>query len=1334
MTLEERLLKSAVQTARDVIDEPVIRIEKQEDEVFKLVTLVQNDCLSASVAAAIAGIKENMVSHHVSMEERRKRISARLNAIDSKTTYEAALQNHHEGTCEWVLQSEQLRSWTSSEPQKGKLLWIHGPPGFGKTFLSAWIIKYLTETMKGPVSHFFCVADNAITRDPYAILRSWLSQLLAQNESVPVVMDAFFATRSSRDQDLTHQELWKLWDDVCGAVQNCTFVVDGFDECDHINSGLRYHTQDPRTDFLRDLNVHLSNSEARVLVVSRDVSDIRAYLSKKLVGESDLEMLEYQITLEDTSSDVALFSNSMIKYRLPKKSEALRSKIASEASERSAGMFLWIKLLENEISPDQNAKQLSRTVLEMPSRISEAYTREVERIAQASSKQKDKAVKILRWVLFAVRPLQVKELAEALMVSDDEELNEYPYDALPDEWADSFVDEDYVNGMILGNCGSLLELSSTSNSDTLADRTIHFVHFSVKEYLYSLAPTDPLAVALGVAKAEDEEIRLSRICLRYLTLDVFREMPAETKIYPFLSYASWAWYFHSYLKTSSLSLDISSWTQRAFDPTYSSWRVWTPGIEAKLLEQENKNNNVDSSPESATDKTIDEPSDDMESIDGLNATPTDTISPPASAEPQWAIVLNPTYYACLLGLTEVLQWLEEQGLDCCCAGGRFGFPLQAAIVRNQVDVVTHLLNRHINISQKGGEYGSALAAAAAVAGMEVVDILLDKGADVNLSDSRGLTPIHYASKRGSKAIVEKLLLRSANIDAVTEDGWTALNIACQYANSEAASFLVAEGADFNLTNSDGETPLHLAITHELDDVASSLLEVGSSVDSATNAGWTPLILAVAYERPRIVKQLIKLNADINRLFTNDWTILHEAAQVTVPEILENLLEAGARATALDNFCSTPLHVAVLKENMTTTKILLEHASRTDEETCGSLTVGFVAVEVGNLPILELLLDRGILINNINEHSQKTLFDLARDNEHDDVAKFLVQQRCFQMRVATDATTKLVRHSLVPDEVNEDLVSIVFRNDLEAVQSFLKGSKAGSLHKNDIGASLCLAAACGFGDILTLLLSSGAPVNAKDVNNRTALHHALNNKHENIATLLVTRGASLTIEDDIGSTPLDLAIVQGMSNLNFIKQFIGDWTMSIKKRPSLLEYTRDHNTMSVSQSARQILSGSWGGHYEYLSWFRDRQDEFSVSIPPPKKSSPENAESNENLNSGAYDFTFSNEDNEDQIGSFQYHGFVDEKGVVWFAKLYQKHGWLYRGQLMEVVNDQSVAQGNTKQILRGTWGGNRRLWFGTFQLEKARPEAEGEKMDISVDGGKSDETILEIRQKNGEKSI
>ena len=90
---------------------------------------------------------------------------------------------------------------------------------------------------------------------------------------------------------------------------------------------------------------------------------------------------------------------------------------------------MWIKVLEQDISPGQNAKQLAVTVAEIPSRISEAYSHELEKIIGMQQDEKERAVMIPHWVLYAIRPLQVKRLAEALVVSNDD-LDAYPEDEL----------------------------------------------------------------------------------------------------------------------------------------------------------------------------------------------------------------------------------------------------------------------------------------------------------------------------------------------------------------------------------------------------------------------------------------------------------------------------------------------------------------------------------------------------------------------------------------------------------------------------------------------------------------------------------------------------------------------------------------------------------------------------------------------------------------------------------------------------------------------------------------------------------------------------------------
>ncbi|KXX83298.1 Serine/threonine-protein phosphatase 6 regulatory ankyrin repeat subunit C [Madurella mycetomatis] len=177
-------------------------------------------------------------------------------------------------------------------------------------------------------------------------------------------------------------------------------------------------------------------------------------------------------------------------------------------------------------------------------------------------------------------------------------------------------------------------------------------------------------------------------------------------MYPFLSYAPWAWYYHSFHEKPQPPQDIMTRTQKAFDPSIASWRVWTPA------DPKGKNTLLEG--ESGRLETADGKANDGET----------------NAELWPEVVLNPIYYVSLLGLTDVVKSLEGRGLDCSCKGGRFGFPLQAAVAMNRVETAKHLVSLGIDVLQTGGVYGAAIVAAAAASSNELVRVLLDAGVDL----------------------------------------------------------------------------------------------------------------------------------------------------------------------------------------------------------------------------------------------------------------------------------------------------------------------------------------------------------------------------------------------------------------------------------------------------------------------------------------------------------------------------------------------------------------------------------------------------------------------------
>ena len=78
-------------------------------------------------------------------------------------------------------------------------------------------------------------------------------------------------------------------------------------------------------------------------------------------------------------------------------------------------------------------------------------------------------------------------------------------------------------------------------------------------------------------------------------------------------------------------------------------------------------------------------------------------------------------------------------------------------------------------------------------------------------------------------------------------------------------------------------------------------------------------------------------------------------------------------------------------------------------------------------------------------------------------------------------------------------------------------------KGGIGSPvLCAAIQHGHGDIVKILLSNGAAINAKNHFGQQPLHYACVFRHKEVVKILLGEGADVNAKDDNGHTPLRLA--------------------------------------------------------------------------------------------------------------------------------------------------------------------------------------------------------------------
>lgn len=83
-----RALGSVVKSSKDVVEEPMLQIEKHEQDVNKLVTMVRDEGVGLKLGEILRHIKPSSKADNQSIEDRSKKLIAWINGIDAESTYE----------------------------------------------------------------------------------------------------------------------------------------------------------------------------------------------------------------------------------------------------------------------------------------------------------------------------------------------------------------------------------------------------------------------------------------------------------------------------------------------------------------------------------------------------------------------------------------------------------------------------------------------------------------------------------------------------------------------------------------------------------------------------------------------------------------------------------------------------------------------------------------------------------------------------------------------------------------------------------------------------------------------------------------------------------------------------------------------------------------------------------------------------------------------------------------------------------------------------------------------------------------------------------------------
>jgi len=302
-----------------------------------------------------------------------------------------------EATCLWLFQHPCYQDWIEgrNKDQYGGLLWIKGKPGSGKSLLTKE--AYLRALKQEPepystAAYFFNAKGGEYETTPLGLYRSLLHQLLPGSPSC-----------IQRLANLLHQfpgGQESILEDFCREMfvsefrgRRITVFIDALDECN--SKAIR-----PQAYIWRNITktAHEAGIDLNVCISSRHFPTISIADCPEIVVEAH------------NSLDIASFVDRKLSLSIAGGGDPERSTIRNKILEKSAGVFLWVDLvLENVLQKRDEGRNMQSLLGELDS-VPEALESLFAQLIQATKPpSRGLTLQVFWWAILATKSLRLSE-------------------------------------------------------------------------------------------------------------------------------------------------------------------------------------------------------------------------------------------------------------------------------------------------------------------------------------------------------------------------------------------------------------------------------------------------------------------------------------------------------------------------------------------------------------------------------------------------------------------------------------------------------------------------------------------------------------------------------------------------------------------------------------------------------------------------------------------------------------------------------------------------------------------------------------------------------------
>ena len=483
-----------------------------------------------------------------------------------------------------------------------------------------------------------------------------------------------------------------------------------------------------------------------------------------------------------------------------------------------------------------------------------------------------------------------------------------------------------------------------------------------------------------------------------------------------------------------------------------------------------------------------------------------------------------------------------------------------------------VLNYGKDINQTGDEDIGGLYQAIKHNNIKAVKFFIENNANVEIATFDGTTPLVLAIEENKPKIVELLIKEGkANIYGVYAKETEKYPIYCAVKNKNINMIKILLNNNFDLKRE--SYILSYAMENSDENIVKYLVENGADMYSYE---ITALYQAVLNLNPKLVEYFLDKGASIEKAggtdvygnimmaaagskFNNsndkspvDLTLLEKSAENSA-KITEMLIGKADKNIINDSLeGKTPLIIAVGNSYIDTAKILIENGANINAVDFEGWSALSYAVNNGDIEIAKLLLENKakikdellIAIKSPIVESSINIMKLLIDNKAN--INYTDENGFNPLNIAIESgdmelTKFLITNGANVNSLMQDGVSLIgyaiAQNNMDLLQILIENGANVNYTGGDSWAKTPLqtASRLGLDNVVRILLTRNADINAVDMNGNTALHTAALNSQLSVVKLLLEKNPSLDIQNKVGNTALHLAVISG--NIDIVGELV-----------------------------------------------------------------------------------------------------------------------------------------------------------------------------------------------------